>query len=172
MFKVTLKQAFGSGVWEKSSGGFISPEDFIGQTSEGTLVVHKPKFLQARGLLVACATKIKLFNDDVIDIIIVDDYFLSASEADKKVVLAHEQGHISNGDLDKITKTNTLKRVFQSCIGKVQDSETAADLYAANKVGFDETIHELEWLHRNLPSFISRKEVENRISFLKRMQLD
>lgn len=171
MFKLTFKQAFEAGAWLKSSGGYIGPEDFIGTTNEGTLIAHKSEILWAQGILVAGATKLTLATGEVITIIVVDDFFMSASEADKKVVLAHEQGHIEEGDLDKITKTNTLKRVFEACIGKVQEMELLADLYAANKIGLSETIHELEWLHKNLASHISRKEVKNRIAFLKRIQL-
>ena len=170
MFKVTFKEAFNAGYW-LSTDGKITPEDLIGYSDEGTPIIHKRQILQAAGLIVACATKIKIDDGEVISVIAVDDFFMTASDNDKKVVIAHEQGHISNGDLEHIRKINTLERVLNSFVGRVQDKEIAADLYAAKTVGFEKTLHELEWLYSNVPGYISKKELMNRIKTLKKLQV-
>ena len=107
----------------------------------------------------AIVTKVQTLFFNVIEAVIVNDKFWELDDDTQKAVLAHEEGHIKLGHLNKNIGFETIKRMF-----KETKIEFEADEYAARKLGKEPIIKMLETMKS-----LGVKRLGKRISAIKSM---
>lgn len=138
-------------------------------TCGGVQVLYDPVWVHATGMIMAITAKMMRL-EGTCPVIVVDNFLRDAPKSVFDFFVAHEEGHIKHGDLDKVDAFNTLKRVVLSKLGYVQTIELEADAYAAETVGYDNAIKSLEWMLDNVPWKDTKKELRGRLRALKKLQ--
>lgn len=151
-----------------SAATFITPDKTL--EVEGVTLNFKvdDAILASRGLVLGAA-----MNSSIGPFIILSKK-LQDDEQLTNFVIAHEVGHILNGDLEKISPSqvmNNIKRCCSSMAGKVQPEELAADAYAVSQVGKKVAITSLKKMmtSEKMPAS-SRREIANRIRAIREMK--
>ena len=155
---------------------FMSEKDsmsleLVKTVGSGVGVYHNDIWLHRQGMILSEASKLLTSEGELVTVIIVDDYFMSAPQYVQDVLVFHELGHIENGDLDNISPTNTLKRWLLMNVGIVQKIELEADKFAAKRVGKEETLKALSWMYENVQNKLTRREMKARMRAVKRLRV-
>lgn len=169
MIKLTKEDVKDAATRMMSENGSMSLE--LINTIGGVGVYHKDIWLHCQGIILSGASKFLTSEGELIDVIIVDDYFMSAPRYVQDVFSMHELGHIKNGDLENLSAANTLKRWLLMNIGIVQKMELEADAFAAKAVGKEDTIKALSWMYENVQNKPTKKELKARIRAMKRLRV-
>lgn len=99
--------------------------------------------------------------------IVHDTYFTEIPEMVKKFLIAHEIGHIVNGDLERGEKE--IKKFNNERYSKKgSELEFKADEYAAKIIGHKNVLKCLKFLKKNTSFLVmSRRDTNNRIKHIK-----
>lgn len=149
-------------------------EKDIMTTVNGNIVYHKrgmDKQLQAAGLIVAAAQKLQMFDGTTAYLIMTDNKFDEIELKNKKLakfIMAHEVGHIVNGDLENSdTQFDGLKKAVKRLFF-LSDQEVAADSYAIAQFGSGVNGPAIVYaLSKYVPAGLSRLEVIKRANAQK-----
>jgi len=82
------------------------------------------------------------------------------------VTIAHEIGHIVNGDADRLSSLSTMDK-FLSLFDRYLDSEIKADAYAVDQYGGKAVTDALEFFIENINSSKGIDELLERIAHIK-----
>ena len=124
-------------------------------------------FMHTNGMVGMAATKVRfLLNSGsfiTCDTILHDAAYDTLPEYVKQFLLAHEIGHIQNGDLKELSEESAKKLFIKRAFGLLPKMEIKADSYAASIVGLDTAKRALKFLFKNtdLP-FNSKFELKRR----------
>lgn len=118
---------------------------------EGDVYYHKPAsddYLHSRGIVLAAAVAMD-FNGVRKNVVLHDSSFDKVPNYVKKFFVAHEAGHIMNGDLENMTESLSKKLVIQRMLGILPKMEIMADRYASSLVGKEVAKKSLMFMIRN-----------------------
>lgn len=147
---------------------FITPDKTIEIAGVSINLTYDDDILASRGLVLGAA-----MNTTIGPFIIISNK-LKGDEQLTNFVIAHEAGHILNGDLDKIPSSQVIGNIKRCCLaigGNVQPEELAADAFAVSMIGKKVAISSLKKImtSEKMPTS-SRKEIANRIKVIQKMK--
>ena len=129
---------------------------------ENMPVWYAPNSTKAVGVVGAAAIELKIGGH----CIIYDDVFASLSDDTKSFILAHEAGHIKNGDTPFTSFKDQLKYLI-ACNYGISIREFNADRRASEKVGIKASINALKELSRTIGTRSAKRQCRNRAFALR-----